>query len=60
MPAVPKIYMPIADVRDVAAAHVKAMTSSEAAGHRHIVLSQGMWMKEVAQVMHKEFKPQGR
>ena len=32
IPAVPKLYFPIVDVRDVAAAHVKALTEPKAAG----------------------------
>jgi len=58
-PMQPKVSLPICDVRDVATAHVKALTCPEAAGQRHIVYSSSMWLKEVAQVMAKEFKPQG-
>ncbi len=32
IPAVPKIYFHVGDVRDVAAAHIKGMTVAEAAG----------------------------
>ena len=28
-------------------------------GQRHIVFGQGMWLKEIAQILAKEFKPQG-
>ncbi|KAK7090238.1 uncharacterized protein [Littorina saxatilis] len=59
MPACPKLNFAIVDVRDVATAHVKAMTLPEAAGNRHLVVNTNMWMKEIAQQLAKEFKPQG-
>ncbi|KAK7478306.1 hypothetical protein BaRGS_00030458, partial [Batillaria attramentaria] len=59
LPAVPKLNFAIVDVRDVAAAHVKAMTSPEAAGNRHLIVNTNMWMKEMAQILAKEFRPQG-
>jgi nucleoside-diphosphate-sugar epimerase len=34
LPAAARLYFPIIDVRDVAEAHVKAMTAPEAGGHR--------------------------
>lgn len=35
--AIPDMYIPIVDVRDVAAAHVLAMTTPDAAGRRYLV-----------------------
>jgi len=35
LPAAARIYFPVIDVRDVAEAHVKAMTAPEAGGHRY-------------------------
>ena len=29
------------------------------AGQRHLVVNTNMWMKEIAQLLAKEFKPQG-
>ena len=29
-------------------------------GNRHILLNSTMWMREVAQIMAKEFKPHGK
>ena len=29
------------------------------AGQRHIVMSQGMWLRDIAMILSKEFKPQG-
>lgn len=58
-PMLPKLNFNIVDVRDVAAAHIKAMTLPEASGKRHLVVNNNMWMKEIAQILSKEFKPQG-
>ncbi|XP_074657492.1 uncharacterized protein LOC141910679 [Tubulanus polymorphus] len=59
IPACPRLNLPVVDVRDVAAAHIKAMTEPEAAGNRHIVINQNIWLREIAQTLSKEFKPQG-
>ncbi|GAB6018891.1 hypothetical protein CHUAL_000549 [Chamberlinius hualienensis] len=59
MPAIPKANFTICDVRDVALAHYKALTLPEAVGHRHIIATQNLWMKEMAQTLAKEFRPQG-
>ena len=54
MPGVPRFHLPVVDVRDVAAAHVLAMTLDAAAGERFI-LSQGTyWMEEIAAVLTTE------
>ena len=55
----PRINLGLVDVRDVAHAHIKAMTLPEAAGHRHILCKQMMWCVELARIMQAEFKPQG-
>jgi len=55
MPAVPQINFSIIDVRDVAAAHIAAMTKAEAAGNRHIVAAHNLWMKEIAMMYKEEF-----
>lgn len=59
MPMVPHINLCYVDVRDVAAAHVAAMTVPEAAGNRHITSTGNMWFVDVAKLAEKEFKPQG-
>ncbi|XP_077988278.1 uncharacterized protein LOC144442779 [Glandiceps talaboti] len=59
MPAIPDISYPIVDVRDAAAAHIKAMIVPEAAGHRHALTAGNMWIKDMALVLQKEFKSQG-
>ena len=59
MPALPKVNMTCVDVRDVARAHVKAMTSPEAAGNRHILATSNHWIHEVGEILATEFTPQG-
>ena len=59
MPLLPNLSLPICDVRDVAEAHIKAMTIPEAAGHRHIIDNETLWCYELAKIIDKEFRPQG-
>lgn len=59
MPGVPRVSFPMCDVRDVAKAHIKALTTPEAANHRHIISTETVWMKDMALTVAKEFKPQG-
>lgn len=59
MPMVPKANFAVCDVRDVALAHVKAMTLPNAANHRHIICTQNVWFKDIGLALSKEFKPYG-
>jgi dihydroflavonol-4-reductase len=59
MPAVPAIYWPVCDVRDVAAAHIAAICNPAANGQRFLVSSGGMWYPEVARILSAEFDPLG-
>lgn len=59
MPMVPRIQMSICDVRDVALAHLHAMTIPEAGNNRHLINSGHMWYPDVAKVLHEEFGPLG-
>ena len=59
MPLLPNLSFPICDVRDVAEAHIKAITIPEAAGHRHIIDNETLWFYEIAKIIDKEFRPQG-
>ena len=52
----PKIDVSFADVRNVAEAHLKALVID--GGNQHIVPTQSVWMKQVAQVL-QELKPKG-
>ena len=59
VPMIPPIEMTTIDVRDVAAAHVAAMTSPQAAGKRFVCVSDPVWMKDMAKTLAQEFGPQG-
>jgi dihydroflavonol-4-reductase len=54
-PASPRVGFCVVDVRDVADAHVKAMTVPEAAGERFLASGRFMWMSEVADVLRESF-----
>jgi len=56
---VPNLHMCVVDVRDVALAHLRAMTHPSAAGNRYICTSAPLWMIDVAQILSKEFSPKG-
>ena len=49
----------LVDVRDVAAAHIAAMETPEAAGNRYILYSESLWHKEASDILAAEFSPQG-
>ena len=51
MPACPKIHMGFVDVRDVAKAHIFAMTSSKANGQRIIASQKEMFFAQASQVL---------
>ncbi len=59
IPALPHINMPTVDVRDVAFAHIRAMTKPEAAGRRFIVVNRNVWFKEIAVILRDEFRKYG-
>ena len=55
---IPNYNFPVCDVRDVAEAHLKAMTLSEAKDKRHIIVSRidCLSFKELALTLENEFK----
>lgn len=54
LPGYPDFWMPIVDVRDVAAAHALAMITPAAAGQRFIVSSgSGLKMEQIGAIMRK-------
>ncbi|MEX1250234.1 MAG: aldehyde reductase [Hyphomonas sp.] len=53
LPGTPRVGFVIVDVRDVAAAHVLAMTNPAAAGERFLVGDRFMWFAEVAAVLRE-------
>ncbi len=55
MPAVPRIYFAVVDVRDVADLHLRAMTSPAAHGERFIaVAGEPMSMLDIANLLRRE------
>jgi dihydroflavonol-4-reductase len=55
MPAVPRIYFGIVDVRDVADLHLRAMTADEARGERFIAASgEVMSILDIANLLRRE------
>ena len=59
LPGTAKIGFPWVDVRDVASAHIAAMTIPEAAGQRFCCAIEFSWIDEVADVLAKRFAPEG-
>ncbi|CAB3991029.1 uncharacterized oxidoreductase [Paramuricea clavata] len=59
MPMLPKLQLPICDVRDAATAHIKSLTLPDTPGNRFIITAGSMWMREFAQTLEREFKSQG-
>ena len=55
IPAVPHLAWNIVDVRDVAAAHVAALTSKNAAGHRYLLRADSRWMMDIAKNLARDF-----
>ncbi|MCA8904114.1 MAG: aldehyde reductase [Hyphomonas sp.] len=55
VPASPNVGFCVVDVRDVADAHLRAMTAPEAAGERFLAAGRFMWMSEVADVLRASF-----
>ena len=53
-PAAPRISFPVADVRDVAAAHVKAALRPEAAGNRYLIGEGRLGLYELGRIMARE------
>jgi dihydroflavonol-4-reductase len=55
VPGVSRLKMGLVDVRDVASALILAMTTPEAAGNRFIVSTATVWIKEIADILHKKY-----
>lgn len=50
-PALPQIAFPVADVRDVAEAHLRALTTDAAAGQRFLIAAGTLWFHEMAEAL---------
>ncbi|EAU67804.1 nucleoside-diphosphate-sugar epimerase [Stigmatella aurantiaca DW4/3-1] len=59
MPGCPDLGWAMTDVRDVADAHIAAMTIPEAAGQRFIVALEHASMLQIAQILSRHFGPRG-
>ena len=55
----PDVYFAVTDVRDTARAHILALEKAEAAGNRYLSFTEMMSLKEMAQIVAEELKPQG-
>ena len=53
-PALPRLGFWITDVRDLAELHIRAMTSSKAAGERFIAAGEFMWMADIASTLRAQ------
>lgn len=59
LPRIPNVGLNIIDVRDLAIAHVDAMTAPGAAGQRLIINGDFMWMKDIAATLRAKLGAQG-
>src|SRR5690606_16777875 len=55
VPAAPKLSFSLVDVRDVAAAHLAAMTTPAAGGQRHILSEREMSVLELSEALRASF-----
>jgi len=56
---VARLKMGVVDVRDVAAAMILAMVTQEAAGHRFLCSGGTIWIKDMAEILHKQYADRG-
>lgn len=56
-PALPRLGFEVVDVRDVAAAHLLAMSAPAAAGERFIVAGELLWLGDVAAILREHLGP---
>lgn len=59
LPGTAKIGFVWVDVRDVASAHIAAMTTPDAAGKRFCCALEHSWISEVARILDQHFGPKG-
>ena len=58
--ALPRLHMPIVDVRDVAMAHLRAMETDASDAQRYICCSaQHLWIEDVSKILVTEFSKYG-
>jgi len=54
-PRVPKMGVPLIDVRDCASIHVAAMTAKDAGGRRLLATGQTIWFHEIAAILRAQY-----
>ncbi|QMW22995.1 SDR family oxidoreductase [Sandaracinobacteroides saxicola] len=60
LPGTPNFGFPVTDLRDIADAHVRAMTTPGLAGERFLCAGQFLWMREIAAILRAELGPKAR
>lgn len=55
LPAIPNIGFTVSDARDVAKAHILAMTSENANGERYLATGDFMWMSDIAETLRSHY-----
>lgn len=55
MPIVPKIILEYVDVRDIATAHIRALSDPDAGGRRHILSDTSLSLMEIANLLRETF-----
>ena len=50
-PGLPRLSLPLVDVRDTASLHIMAMEHPQAAGHRFICVNESYWIAEIAKIL---------
>ncbi|WP_213807457.1 NAD-dependent epimerase/dehydratase family protein [Granulicella sp. dw_53] len=58
-PRLLNLGLSVVDVRDLAAAHVAALTAPEAPGQRFLCTGHLLWMPEIARILHDGLGPAG-
>lgn len=53
-PANPRLGFEVVDVRDLADAHIRAMTSAAAAGERFLAVGDFMWMSDISRTLRSQ------
>jgi nucleoside-diphosphate-sugar epimerase len=54
VPANPRLGFEVVDVRDLALAHVLAMTAQQAAGERFLAVGEFMWMRDISKTLRDQ------
>lgn len=60
LPGLPRLGFPVTDVRDVADAHVRALTHPGIDGDRFLVAGPFLWMADIAAILHRGLGPDAR